>query len=333
MVLLAVPLAAPRSAVAQGSDPASAQVLFDEGRKAMARGDFAAACPQLAESHRLDPAIGTLLNLADCYEKSGKTASAWSRFLEAADVARASGQAPREKTARARAAALEPRLSRVKVDVPPASRIPGLSVSRDGVTVGEPLWGVPAPVDPGDHTVIARAAGKKDFSAKVVVSGEGTVVVVIPALEAGTSEAPPVAPVAPPVASTAAPRPVPPPTAPPPAEPPPSGGGWQKPTGLALTGVGAVGLVLGTVFGLRAKSKNDDSLAQCRSNDATACTQEGKNLRDSAHSAATLSTVSFGVGVAAVAGGLALYFTAPSPGSSTAAVRVGPGNVSLEGSF
>lgn len=333
MVLTTASLAAPGAALAQqGGDPAAAQVLFDEGRKAMARGDYASGCPQLAESNRLDPAIGTLLNLADCYEKSGKTASAWSRFLEAADIARASGQASREKTARARAAALEPKLSRVKIDVPPAARVPGLQVSRDGVGVGEPLWGVPAPVDPGEHLVVARAVGKKDFSMKVAVAGEGTVAVVaIPPLEAATGEAPPPPVVVPPPVVSAGPRPS--ATTSPPATPPPEHGGWQRPTGLALTGVGVVGLVVGTVFGLSAKSKNSDSQKQCRSNDDTACTSDGKSLRDDARTAATISTVTFGLGIAALGGGLALYFTAPSPGSSSTAVRLGPGSAALEGTF
>ena len=311
-----------------GADPAAAQALFDEARKSMARGDLAAACPQLAESQRLDPAIGTLLNLADCYEKSGKTASAWTRFLEAADVARSLGQASREKTARGRAAALEARLSRLVVDVPPASRVPGLTVARDGIVLGEALWGVPAPVDPGQHSIVAKAPGHREFSTRFSVNGASQSVTVPPLV--AESAPPPVVPTAAPqgpIASATAPPPSPPP---PPPEPPAST--WQRPTAYTLLGVGAVGVGLGVVFALRAKSKNSDSLPQCRPDDTSACTAEGKSLRDSARSSATIATVALGVGAAAAIGGVVLLVSAPSAKTNTA-VRLGPGSLALEGTF
>ena len=64
--------------VAQERDPAAAQALFDQGRDLMRQNKHAEACPKLAESNRLDPAIGTLFHLADCYEQSGRVASAWA---------------------------------------------------------------------------------------------------------------------------------------------------------------------------------------------------------------------------------------------------------------
>ncbi|MEO8877348.1 MAG: hypothetical protein ABI461_17265, partial [Polyangiaceae bacterium] len=81
------------SAYAQNpSDLAAAEALFEDGRKSMDANDFAAACPKLEESERLAPAVGTLLNLGICYEKSHRTASAWATFKEATSAARASGQ-------------------------------------------------------------------------------------------------------------------------------------------------------------------------------------------------------------------------------------------------
>src|SRR6188768_4131513 len=95
---------------AQSTDSAAAQGLFDEAKALMATGKASEACPKLEESQRLDPGTGTLLNLALCYEKIGRIASAWSRNLDAAAAAKASGNTARENAARKRAAALAARV-------------------------------------------------------------------------------------------------------------------------------------------------------------------------------------------------------------------------------
>jgi hypothetical protein len=45
---------------------AGAQALFVEGRRLVAQGQYAAGCEKLDQSEKLDPAPGTLINLADC---------------------------------------------------------------------------------------------------------------------------------------------------------------------------------------------------------------------------------------------------------------------------
>src|SRR5688500_18545046 len=88
-VLLAGFLLTPRAeAVPTGSDKALAEVLFREGRQLLQRGETDAACEKFAESHRLDEALGTLLNLAVCHESQGRFASAWAEFHQAAATAR-----------------------------------------------------------------------------------------------------------------------------------------------------------------------------------------------------------------------------------------------------
>src|ERR1700683_67483 len=81
----------------------AAEALFSEGKERLRAGRFAEACTKLAESQQLSPGAGTLLNLADCYEKNGQTASAWTEFRASAALARTKGQTEREQTARDRA--------------------------------------------------------------------------------------------------------------------------------------------------------------------------------------------------------------------------------------
>ncbi len=162
--------------VAAGSGRAAAQsaeaeTLFRDGKKLMAKGQFAEACLAFEGSFKKDPAATTLLNLADCREKNGQLASAWGHFVEAARLAR--GQGAIEKSARDRADALEPKLSYLVVAVPDDVRVDGLVVKRDGVPMDPAEWNRKMPIDGGRHTVEARAPAHEPWSTSVVVEPSG----------------------------------------------------------------------------------------------------------------------------------------------------------------
>jgi serine/threonine-protein kinase len=154
---------APALARAEGSasDKAAAEALFDEARELAKAGHYAEACPKLEESQRLDAGIGTLLYLADCYEKTRRLASAWATFREASAAARAAGQSDREAKAIAHAKELEPRVAKVIIQVSAANDMPGPEVRRDGRALGRALWGSPIPMDPGMHQIEVSAPGRK----------------------------------------------------------------------------------------------------------------------------------------------------------------------------
>lgn len=321
------------------ADKATAQALFDAGKNLLADGKYAESCAKFAESQRLDPAPGTLLNLADCYEKSGLTASAWATWLEAAAAARQAGQTERERAARDRATALKSRLVSITVVVPEAHRIANLAVRRDGTLVGIATWGTAVPVDPGTHSVMATAPGHRNWQTTVtVVDGVQPVHVTVPKLEL---EVPPVPPNYPPntvPASSGQPAIVSQPAATPPpnfSAPPPVGvptlqragsiatepqeveseGATQRTWAYVAGGVGIAGIAVGSFYGLRANSKNEDSIALCSTE--TLCGQAGYDLRQDALDAATYSTIAFGVGSAALVTGVVLLLTAPSVESAT----------------
>jgi hypothetical protein len=317
---LVVAIASSQGARAQSVvDKTTAQALFDAAKELMEEGKVAESCPKFAESQRLDPAPGTLLNLADCYEKQNLTASAWATWLEASVACRAVGQTPRERMARARADALKPRLVGLTIMAPEGSSSVALEIRRDGSPVGMATWGTWVPVDPGSHAITASAPGYRTWQETVdVVEGSAPVVVTVPVLQLEQAAPPPVLArpwIPPPVVSVnASPNQ--------PVESDASHSGVSQRTWAFVTGgVGIVGLGVGTYFGLKAKSKNDDSKDECRTD--TRCTQAGLNLRDKALDAATYSTVGFGVGLAALTAGIILYVTAPQDNKTAGTPRWG----------
>jgi len=307
-------LAAAAHAEPSPEDKALSTELFKEGRALLLQGKTAEACAKLAESERLVPATGTLLNLALCNEKLGKTATAYAAFVEARARARRDGQADREKTASEHVAALEPKLSRLTISVPPNVAVPALRVFRDGSEVGRAAWGTPMPVDPGEHSVEARGEGFKSWSRTLHIGADADAqTVTLEALEPEVAPAP-----EPPPAASPEPKPL---ASPAPVAPPPpahrspdraANGDDQRTLAYVLGGVGLVGVGVGSYFGLRAYSKWSDSDAGCPRNDQ--CTSAGAEAAKDARSAADVSTVSFAVGGVALGIGTLLFFTSkPSP--------------------
>ena len=145
---------------ATAAQKVAAEALFDDALKLMRLGKYSDACPKLEESQRIDPGIGTLMYLGECYENIGRTASAWASFREAASKAGAEGQAERAKAATERAARLEAKLAYLTIQVAPETRaIPGLSVRLGQAVLGAESFGTAVPVDPGATRIEVGAPG------------------------------------------------------------------------------------------------------------------------------------------------------------------------------
>lgn len=331
-IALVLTFICPRVARADVADSAAAQALFDQARHLMKQGHYEAACPKLKESQRLDPGSGTLINLANCYAHEGKTATAWSTFLEAAAASHRVGNAPREQAARARAAALKPKLSQLIVNVAAPARVKGLALTRDGVPIDPPMWGAPVPTDPGKHTIIATAPGYKTWQTVVTVKhGPADLTVDVPPLQKAAGAAS----TTPPATTTAAPTPSAPTTspAPPPAtadQTPSAGGGLgtQRTLALVAGGLGVVGVGVGTAFGLVSKSKHDQAASHC--NGSLCRDQTGVDLKSQARSAGNISTVGFIVGGIGLAAAVTLWLTA---GPKHTEVGLAPNGVSVRGEW
>jgi hypothetical protein len=281
----------------------------------MAAGKTVEACPKLEESQRLDPGSGTLVNLAKCYEDVGRIASAWSAYLEAAAAARTAGNAMREEGARAAAAALARRISKLVVTVAPDARVAGLVVKRDGLVVGEPQWGTALPSDAGKHLVEASAPGYETWRGAAVIEGESsTVTITVPKLVEGP---------APPVQGKMG-------GSPGHGDTGGSGLGAQRVIALTAGGVGIVGLAVGTIFGLQAMSLKAEADKSCSG--GACATDEAVAAGKDAHAAGNIATIGMVVGGVGLAGGLTLWFTAPEE-RQTVGVVLTVNRVTLRGTF
>lgn len=181
-LILIAPAATAGVVRAQVEDQATARALFEQARGLMKAGQYAAACPKLEAARKLYTSAGILLNLADCHEKIGKTATAWTEFGEAVTVAARSNRPEDADEAARRKAALESSLARISIRV--ATPTPGLVVKRDGAILADATWGLSLPVDPGVHSVNADAPGYESWSTSITIAAAGkTETIDVPALK------------------------------------------------------------------------------------------------------------------------------------------------------
>jgi len=295
------------------NDKAAAEALFDQGVRLMKQNSFIDACPKLEESERIDPAVGTLLYLGECYERIGKTASAWATFREAASLANNMGQADRGRVAASRAQELEPRLSRLSIELSPdVARTAGVVVKRGTQRLEPSLYGTPLPVDPGEYSIEVSAPGYETWTTPIKVeTGGASASVRVPGLVKRPEDATP-----PPSATPTGPRSD--LAVPPTAAPAKHGLTTGQTVGLVVGGVGVIGLGLGTYFGVRAISKNSDAEGYCSGDNL--CTQPGLDLTDKAKKDATASNIAFAVGGALVAVGGVVFLSSGSSDSERLAL-------------
>jgi hypothetical protein len=275
---------------------AEAEALFNDGRSLIKAGKLAAGCDKLAASERLESSVGTLLNLGDCREKLGKLASAWAAFRKAeAKARRTGGDDKRQAEAGRRAALLEPRLSKLVIDV--AERADGEVVRRDGEIVDDAEWNTPLPVDPGRYTITAEAPGRQPWRTTV-------------AIETGTPRrlvgVPRLAPAEPVASEPEAPWPPPrPELVRRPAPPPRRTWTGTRAFSAVLAVAGAGGLGTGIYFGVHSHDLAERADARCP---GAACSDpEGLRLNDQAQTAASRANVLYIAGGAALAGAAVLW--------------------------
>lgn len=305
LVFFATLLAA-NGAFGQTPDVAKADALFREGRAAMKAGDLRTACPKLEESYRLDPTAGTAVNLGDCFDKQGKVGSALLAYRAARKLLKPGDKriAPVDQ----QTVDLEKRVPRLTITLAPDAP-EGVTVTRDGRAVDFAELGTPFPVNPGRLMVVATASGHDERTYALDLSEGETRVLVV---DAGAPNADSATPAATADAKRGQIKPV--------RDEPSSDGSTQRTVGYVVGAVGAVFVGVGVASALKWKSKRDESNAICPEPDCPddATHDRFKKAQSEEDGPKTWTTLGFGLGVGALAGGLALILLAPDPDRSSA---------------
>ncbi|MDQ3366625.1 MAG: hypothetical protein M3680_14470 [Myxococcota bacterium] len=292
---------------------AEAEALFTEGDELMRTGKTDAACDAFDASNRVEARAGTLIRLGECREKNRQLASAWSAYKDALTRVK---DPKKRAIASAKVKELEPKLSYLTLTVPPASRVEGLTILRDGKPLDAMLWNRALPIDGGSYVISGRAPGHEEWKAAVTVAMEaGKVTVDVPALTPSAKlQVPPV-----PTAAAEEDEEV---------DDQPAGGAsmWttRRKLAVASAGGGVLAVTAGILLGSQAKAKQADARALCPAAPAPCADADRANaLIDSGQSRALGANIAFGVGAVAVIAAGVLWFTG-APESATRELAIVP---------
>jgi len=255
---------------------AKADKLFDEGR-ALMKSDLHAACEKFEESLKFNSqAIGTLMNVALCDEKLGRTASAVAKFAEARDRAKEGNMDVHLKAAEERLAELAPRVPHVKIVFaePP---LPDTNiVLGDKVIAMADIGDIP--IDPGEHKLVVSAPKHLPYETKVRIAEAEHRDVTVPALQDAIRV------------------------------------GSRRTVGKIVTITGGVFIASGIIIGVLANNRYEDQFDGAPPNCERAtkqCNPNGQTETERARTLGVVGTVVGGVGVAAAAVGLYLWIRSP----------------------
>jgi hypothetical protein len=317
-VAIGLMLAAP---AARAQSP-QAEALFDQGVALEKEGKVPEACQAFEASNQLEARAGTLIRLGGCRELNHQLASAWSAYKDALTRVK---DATKRKIATDKVADLTPRLSYLTINVPAATRIAGLEITRDGHAVDPGVWSRALPFDGGTYAIEARAPGHVAWKGSVVVPEEhGQVTIDVPALGNDAQIMTP----------TPAPSNVVQPERPLPRDESP----WTNKRKLAVivAGVAVLAGGGGVVFGELAKSKQDSADKRCPGQvcESTSDLTASNHDLSLARSRALDANIAFGVAGAAVITAGVLWLTG-APEQPNVAVVAAPGTavVTFSGTF
>lgn len=285
------------------AETGAAEALFRAGREAAKRGDHEVACAKFAESERLEPAVGTELNLALCEEQLQHLLSAWRLFRLVID------KLPEGDTRRALARRhfdeLDARVPRVTLKA--AALPPGAQIRQGSTRLTYSSLGVAIPVDVGELELVVAAPGRRDKRYRVLLTEGARETLHIEAGDALPRSAVPV-------------------TAAPVNEPSPF-----RTVGVLGVGLGAALVSVSGATGLAVIDAKNTVEQEC--NGAGVCSATGRAAAERGQTLSLVSTVSFLAGVGCAGLGGWLWFQSRAPESPRVGFELGPGLARVHGRF
>ncbi|OQB15474.1 MAG: hypothetical protein BWY17_02085 [Deltaproteobacteria bacterium ADurb.Bin207] len=270
---------------AQERDSEVATDLFVQGREALKAGDLSQACHLFADSLRLDPAVGTALNLAECEERRGRFVQALRGWKRAVELAQATHD-EREQVAHQRHDALLHRMPHLTVVL--SSDAPGgTTVYRQGELVRADSFGRSIPLDMGEQIIVIRAPGHEDRVMRVMLAeGDKKMLTVGPG--------PAHRPVSPPVSASSVAQ----------------DSSSSRTLAYVLGGIGVSGLAAAAVTGVMLLDSRKTVDEHC--DEANRCDSQGMDAAGRGRTLVPINLAAWAVGVVGVGAGTYLFLTAPS---------------------
>jgi hypothetical protein len=268
-----------------------ARELMAEGREKRDKSDMMGALDAFTKADGIMHVPTTALEVARTQQAMGKLVEARETVDAIAKAPVLPSDPPPFAEARAKAEALGRDLDKQIPQLKLAYKgTKPTSVTIDDVAVANP--DAPARVNPGKHVVAAHGGEEGDAHANISVAAGETKEVDITLHKAASAAAPP------------------------PEEPK---SGFKIPTlSLVGFGVGAAGIVVGSIFGIMTMSAESDLSGHCPNK--SKCNPQYKDDLDSAKTKATISTVGFIVGGVGVAVGIVGFVIQPKTEAKVGAV-------------
>ncbi|MFN0247726.1 MAG: hypothetical protein ACKV2T_12640 [Kofleriaceae bacterium] len=274
-----------------------ADKLFQKAKKLHAEKKFAEACPMYEEVDKLDPAVGSKVNAAKCYEDWGRLATAYTWYI-AADTLATETKDERGPKIRELIEELDINVPRMTIKIPEGADPDVLdTLTLDGQPVAESWYNTQQRIDPGPHVLEFVVEGqRKKKMAPVELGGESELSLDIPIGPGKKPRKKKNVVVDPPPSVVVAPDP----------------GKTRRYLAYGVGGAGVVAIGVASVMTLSARGKYNDALEEHCMGSTSGCNATGFRITRDARSTANVATVITLVGVAAIAGGIVLYLTAPS---------------------
>jgi tetratricopeptide (TPR) repeat protein len=286
------------SSLAYAGDKEKADSLFKQGKKLMGEKKYEQACDSFEQSQKLDPGIGTELNIARCYEEWGKTAHASAAYKSALKMAKDANDSRADKID-GLINQLEPSVPHLTMHIPKDAD--ASSVRIDGAPIDDIT--APIPLDPGPHKVeyTTSTGGKKSKTLPIEKGGSYDANLIDLPTKGGEQVV----------------KQPPPPPPPPHVEPTSDPGKNYRIAAYAVGGAGVVAIGVSSYLTLSAKSSYNDALKKDCAGMTNMCNDAGLTATHDARHKANIATIVFSVGLAAVGGGVALYLLRPHESKAT----------------